>query len=228
MIDPGDARVVQSAIQRFDLELAAILITHHHLDHTGGVATLVAEHGVAAFGPHDLRIGSISDRVGDGDRLSLLEGAIKLCVLAVPGHTETHVAYYGDGILFPGDTLFSAGCGRLLGGTAAQLHASLTRLASLPPATRVYPTHEYTLANLAFARAVEPVNSARDCWQASVEAARAANRPSLPTTIGIEQEVNPFLRVDLPPIVAALEARSAAGPTALERFTALRAWKDVF
>jgi len=136
--------------------------------------------------------------------------------------------------LFPGDTLFSAGCGRLLGGTAAQLHASLNRLAALPEQTRVYPTHEYTLANLAFARAVEPsavepTNGTRDAWQATVESARAAGLPSLPTTIALERAINPFLRVDEPAIVAALATRSTdALASPLARFTALRAWKDVF
>lgn len=229
VVDPGDARVVQLAVDRQDLELEAILVTHHHADHIGGIAALLAAHLVPVFGPDDPRIGSISHKLFEGDRVSLLDGTLALSVIEVPGHTETHIAYLGAGILFPGDTLFSAGCGRLLGGSAAQLHASLTRLAQLPEATQVYPTHEYTLANLAFARVVEPHNARRDDWQAKVETARAAGLPSLPTTIGIEKDINPFLRVDTPEIVAALEARTPGAATSpLSRFAALRAWKDVF
>lgn len=229
VIDPGDAQVVQHGLARLGLTLEAILVTHHHMDHIGGVATLVANYGVPAFGPDDPRITAISQTVGEGDRLRFLDDAINLQVLAVPGHTETHIAYYADDLLFCGDTLFSAGCGRLLGGTAAQLHASLTRLAQLPPTTRVYPTHEYTLANLRFARAVEPINHHRDEWQARVEAARAQGKPSLPSTIAIENEINPFLRVDAPAVVTTLDSHSAVKLTnALDRFSALRAWKDIF
>lgn len=229
MVDPGDARVVRQGLARLGLELEAILVTHHHADHIGGIADLLAARPLPVFGPDDRRIAPISRTLTEGEHVRLLDGKLDLCVMEVPGHTETHIAYRGEGVLFPGDTLFSAGCGRLLGGTAAQLHASLSRLAALPEQTRVYPTHEYTLANLAFARAVEPTNGTRDAWQATVESARAAGLPSLPTTIALERAINPFLRVDEPAIVAALATRSTdALASPLARFTTLRAWKDVF
>ena len=150
-------------------------------------------------------------------------------VLEVPGHTATHIAYLAPGILFPGDTLFSAGCGRLLGGTAAQLHDSLGRLAALPGETAVYCTHEYTLANLAFAHAAEPENPEREAWESECRALREAGRPTLPSTIERERRVNPFLRTADPAVVEAIAAHSGERPaTSEECFAALRAWKDVF
>lgn len=229
VVDPGDATVVLEALADRALTLDAVLITHHHNDHIGGLAALTEAHPTKVFAPADARIPGKAHAVHEGDRIALLDGALSLTVMEVPGHTETHIAYHGEGLLFPGDTLFSAGCGRLLGGTAAQLHASLERLAALPGDTKVYPTHEYTLANLAFAAHVEPDNPERDAWHARARTLREAGEPTLPTTIATERAINPFLRTNQAGIRASLLARSDAAPgDALAAFTGLRAWKDVF
>lgn len=229
VVDPGDAEVVLEALAARALVLDAVLITHHHNDHIGGLEALVGAHPARVFAPADARIPGTAHAVRDGARIELLGGALTLAVMDVPGHTETHVAYHGGGLLFPGDTLFSAGCGRLLGGTAAQLHASLARLAALPGDTRVYPTHEYTLANLAFSAHVEPDNAARDAALAKARASREGGQPTLPTTIANECAINPFLRTTQAGIRASIRARMDADPgDDLATFTALRAWKDVF
>ena len=154
-------------------------------------------------------------------------------MLEVPGHTAGHVAYVGmdiePGLVFCGDTLFSAGCGRLFEGTPAQLGHSLARLAALPPDTRVYCTHEYTLSNLAFARAAEPDNAERDAWAAHCETLRARGEPTLPSTIARERTINPFLRCEQPGVIEAVAAHAGSRPQdALECLAALRAWKDRF
>ena len=229
VVDPGDAAVVEDYLARHELDLCAILLTHHHADHVGGVAELVASRDIPVFGPAAAKIPGTNRPVAEGDEAVLDRLGVRFRVLEVPGHTATHVAYVAPGILFPGDTLFSAGCGRLLGGTAAQLHASLGRLAALPGDTAVYCTHEYTLANLAFAHAAEPENPDRDAWEAECRALRAAGRPTLPSTIERERRINPFLRTSEPGVVAAVSKHSGARPTnAQECFAALRAWKDEF
>ncbi|MBV2263778.1 MAG: hydroxyacylglutathione hydrolase, partial [Thauera sp.] len=165
VVDPGDATPVEEALREHGLALAAILVTHHHPDHTGGIGALVASHRVPVYGPARESIAGVVHSVADGDEIHLPAPAIALRVLEVPGHTAGHVAYVGmdsePGLVFCGDTLFSAGCGRLFEGTPVQLGHSLARLAALPPDTRVYCTHEYTLSNLAFARAAEPDNAER-------------------------------------------------------------------
>lgn len=229
VVDPGDAAVVEDYINRHGLSLTAILITHHHADHTGGVLALTATRGIPVFGPASEDIAGVTHPVSEGGRVSLDALGISFDVLEVPGHTRTHIAYLAPGVLFPGDTLFSAGCGRLLGGTAEQLHASLQRLADLPAQTRVYCTHEYTLANLRFACAAEPENAERDDWQRHCERERAAGRPTLPSTIGQEKLINPFLRTDSDQVLGALTEHVGRRPAnGLECFTELRRWKDVF
>jgi len=228
-VDPGDAAVVERYLSEQGLRLVAILITHHHPDHVGGVLELVAGRDIPVYGPAAEAIDGVNRPVAEGDAVDLPELGARFATLEVPGHTRTHVAYLAPGVLFCGDTLFSAGCGRLLGGTAPQLHDSLRRLAELPADTAVYCTHEYTLANLAFARAAEPGNPARDAWQAECEALRAAGRPTLPSRIGREREVNPFLRTAEPGVIEAVAAHTGTRPAdSLACFTALRAWKDVF
>lgn len=229
VVDPGDAEVVEAYLREHGLDLVAILVTHHHPDHTGGLRALTAARRIPVYGPAGERIEHVSEAVAEGDMVVLPELELSLEVLEVPGHTKTHIAFHAPRLLFPGDTLFSAGCGRLLGGTAAQLHASLQRLAALPDDTAVYCTHEYTLANLVFSCEAEPDNSERDGWHETCRALRASGKPTLPTTIDREKRINPFLRTSAPGVVQAITARKGTKPSdALECFTALRAWKDVF
>src|SRR5581483_12154978 len=160
VVDPGDARPVIEYLDREGLSLVAIVNTHHHADHVGGNAELLKRWRVPVFGPKDPRIPEVTRALGDGDRITLPHFDIDFEVMEIPGHTRTHIAFYGGGMLFCGDTLFAAGCGRLFEGTPQQMHDSLTRLAQVPDSTRVYCGHEYTLSNIKFAKAAEPGNRA--------------------------------------------------------------------
>lgn len=226
VVDPGDAAPVLAALG--DAPPLAILLTHHHVDHIGGVTDLLARWpGTPVFAPHDDRIPQASQRVADGEQLAI--GDWRFAVLAVPGHTRSHVAYHGEGLLFCGDTLFSLGCGRLFEGTPTQMHTSLARLAALPGDTRVCCAHEYTLGNAAFALTVDPDNPALRERATAVRALRAAGRPTLPTPLAQERACNPFLRCDAPAVRAAAEAHAGHALTdAVAVFGALRAWKDGF
>ncbi len=231
VVDPGDAAPVQAALDTAGLRLSAILITHHHPDHTAGIAALVKRWPVPVYGPSAERdrIGGLTQALDDGDTLQLL--GVEFQVLAVPGHTSGHIAYYAPALssLFCGDTLFSAGCGRLFEGTPEQMHASLQRLAALPAETRIYCTHEYTLSNLAFALAVEPDNADIRTHRDHVESLRKHLQPSLPTNLTLERQINPFLRTDIPAVAAAAEHWSGQTcANAVSVFTQLRRWKDGF
>jgi hydroxyacylglutathione hydrolase len=228
-VDPGDAAPVLAELQRSGLALAAILLTHHHPDHIGGVPELLRHGAVPVIGPDDSRIAQRTLTVRDGERCELSDLGLSFEILQVPGHTLSHIAFWGHGALFCGDTLFSAGCGRMFEGTPTQMNASLNKLRNLPPDTRVYCGHEYTAANLRFAVTVDPANAAALDYQASVARVRANDQPTLPSSLGLEIQVNPFLRCDNPVVVTAAEVhagKSLASPA--DVFGVLRAWKDQF
>jgi len=228
VVDPGDAAPVEAAMAA-GLRPVAVLLTHHHNDHVGGAALLRERHGIRCIAPADPRIAAADQRVRDGDRVEVAELGLAFQVLEVPGHTRSHVAFAGAGVVFCGDTLFSLGCGRLFEGTPAQMHASLSRLAALPGDTLVCCGHEYTEANGRFARAVEPGNAAREEWLREVAARRARDEPSLPSTIATERAANPFLRCNEAAVRAACAARIGREPAdAVEALGVLREWKDGF
>ena len=237
VVDPGVAEPVMQVLQAQGLALRTILVTHHHADHVGGVAALRQATGATVYGPAYETIPEPATRVEGGARLQLL--GLDWQVLSIPGHTSGHIAYYcaavGDGasaapVLFCGDTLFSAGCGRLFEGTPAQMFDSLQQLAALPADTRVCCAHEYTLSNLRFAQAVEPNNAQLLHHAAHCHKLRAQGLPTLPSSIGLEREINPFLRCN---VVQVAQGASQFAPQLdtqhpLSVFTALRAWKNVF
>jgi hydroxyacylglutathione hydrolase len=228
-VDPGDAAPVIAELQRSGSSLAAILLTHHHPDHIGGVPELLRRWPVPVIGPDDARIAHRTRTAHDGAPCELPDLGLSFEILQVPGHTLSHIAFWGHGALFCGDTLFSAGCGRMFEGTPTQMNASLNRLADLPPDTRMYCGHEYTAANLRFALTVDPANGAARDYQGSVDRVRAQDLPSLPSTLGLERQINPFLRCNEAAVKAAAE-RHAGRPLAggADVFAVLRGWKDGF
>ncbi|MBK0393567.1 hydroxyacylglutathione hydrolase [Ramlibacter algicola] len=232
VVDPGDARPVLDYLAQAGLQLEAILVTHHHPDHVGGVNALRDATGAKVWGPAREAIPEPFERVSGGKTAAAL--GIEFQVIDVPGHTAGHVAYYaadvdGAPLLFCGDTLFSGGCGRLFEGTPAQMLASLDALAALPGDTRVCCAHEYTLSNLRFARAVEPSNDALRDYQARCEQLRSRGEPTLPASLGTERQVNPFLRVRVPEVARAASAFNGAPPgDDVAVFAAIRQWKNEF
>jgi hydroxyacylglutathione hydrolase len=227
IIDPGDAQPVEAALAKHHLQLRAILLTHHHHDHIGGVDELLKRHDVPVYAPHDERITRASHRVDDGDVVQFSAPSARFKVIAVPGHTTSHIAYSGEGVLLCGDTLFSMGCGRLFEGTPEQMLTSLDRLAALPGNTLVCCAHEYTAANGRFAQTVDPNNRSLAERQQKVAALRTQNRPSLPVTLSVEQATNPFLRTDSDAVIAWSQGQGVSGDR-IARFAALRASKDAF
>ena len=238
VVDPGDATPVLAYLERQGLTLRALLITHHHPDHTGGITRLLEaarEHGhqVPVYGPAGETIPGCDHPLQDGDTVALDAPALRFDVLHVPGHTLGHIAFFTRDtdapVLFCGDTLFAAGCGRLFEGTPAQMHASLQRLAALPAETRVCCAHEYTVSNLRFAQAVTPDDETVNQRLATMVNKRHAGEVTLPVTLAEERQSNPFLRT-AEPAVAASAARHAGQALDSEEavFAALRAWKDIF
>ncbi|MDN5753119.1 MAG: hydroxyacylglutathione hydrolase [Nitrosospira sp.] len=236
VVDPGDASPVLDYLQRENLELIAILNTHHHPDHVGGNAALLREFTVPVYGPANESIPTLTHRVkecrdheSEEGNAYLPEFSLTLRVLDIPGHTAGHIAYYGANLLFCGDTLFACGCGRLFEGTAQQMLDSLQKLADLPNETRIYCGHEYTLNNIRFARNVEPGNQALIEREAVVRKLREQNVPTLPSTIAMEKATNPFLRCNEPEIIRSAGSRAGkplSDPVSV--FAAIRDWKDHF
>ena len=229
VVDPGEARPVQDYLAKERLSLVAILATHHHPDHVGGIAELVARHKVPVFGPKGEPIPALTHPVGQGDSAEIPGLDASFSVLDIPGHTRAHVAYYGLGSLFCGDTLFACGCGRVFEGTPAQMLHSLTKLAALPDETKVYCGHEYTLANIKFARAVDPGNALLAAREERAQRLRDAGRPTLPSTLGEERATNPFLRCSEPVVIdSANKYLGSRIGDPVSVFAAIRDWKNRF
>ncbi len=233
-VDPGDAGPIMAALDAHKLTLTAILLTHHHPDHVGGVEALlkyVNDPDFPVYGPRHEQIAGITVKLGEGEPVTITEPALRFDVLDVPGHTRGHIAYVerSQGWLFCGDTLFACGCGRLFEGTPEQMTVSLGKLAALPPQTVVYCAHEYTLGNVRFALAAEPDNHALKERLATEEEKRTKNQPTIPTSIGLELQTNPFLRYREPHIIQGLQdAGRLEGSDPVAAFAALREWKNQF
>lgn len=227
VVDPGEAAPVLDYLAEQALSLSAILVTHHHADHTGGIGALLQHHPCPVFAPARDGIAETSVPLQDGDEVSLSDLALTLQVLGVPGHTHGHVAYYGAGALFCGDTLFGCGCGRLFEGTFQEMYDSLTRLSALPADTQVYSAHEYTETGIHFALTIEPGNAALHQRALAIGKARQAGQPTVPFTLAEELATNPFLRTQAAEVIAAA-SEHADHPLVqpVEVFTVLRQWRD--
>lgn len=231
VVDPGDAQPVLAALQQLGLQLQAILVTHHHSDHTGGVAALRQATGANVFGPAREIMPEPLTRLSGGEQLQAL--GLTFEVIDVPGHTAGHIAYFcaqvdDAPLLFCGDTLFSGGCGRLFEGSPVQMLASLDTLAALPDATRVCCTHEYTLSNLKFAGVVDPTNETLARYTASTQGLRQRQQPTLPSTLALERQINPFLRTRQAAVIQAAQGFDASAADEVRVFAALRQWKNEF
>lgn len=232
IVDPGDAAPVLAWLDANGVELTAILATHHHADHVGGIPVLRERYDVPVFGPAHEPIPARTHPLGEGDRIGVPGVDLLLSVLDIPGHTRGHIAYYTmspDPLVLCGDTLFAAGCGRIFEGTPEQMWSSLSKLAALDESTRVYCGHEYTLANLSFAAAVEPASKDIEIRVVHERDKRERGVPTLPSTIGAERATNPFLRAALPGVMARAAAHAGRPMRdAVDAFATLREWKNAF
>jgi hydroxyacylglutathione hydrolase len=232
VIDPGIASPVIDYLQTEKLQLGAILITHHHSDHTGGIAGLRQSSAVPVYGPGNEAIVEVTHPVRENDQIDFPQLPLRLTVMDIPGHTRGHIAYYGTdpfALVFCGDTLFSCGCGRIFEGSAQQMYQSLQKLSRLPEDTNIYCTHEYTLSNIRFARAVDPENRKLIQLEITAQQLRQQNIPTLPTPLLLEKAVNPFLRCDQQALIESAQQHAATTlPDPLSVFSVLREWKNNF
>lgn len=229
VIDPGDAGPVLEYLAAERLRLTAILATHHHGDHVGGIGDLLGHFDVPVYGPKNEPITTLTRSLAEGDRVDIPELAARFSVLEIPGHTRAHIAYYDAKRLFCGDTLFACGCGRVFEGTPQQMHVSLQKLAALPDETLVYCAHEYTLANIRFARAVEPGNAPLAERERTDARTRQEGRPTVPSSLAHEKATNPFLRCSRPEVIESASRYLGSRVTdPVQVFTAIRKWKNEF
>lgn len=228
VVDPGDADPVLEVLEQRGLNLLYILLTHHHYDHVGGVPVLLERYGATVFGPDDERIPFVDQVCREGDEVVLTALSVNFKVLEVPAHTRSHIAFFADGILFSGDTLFSLGCGRFFEGTPADMQMSLDKLAALPGGTRVYCAHEYTQANCRFALAVEPENQALQARSREIDTLRAKGKITLPALLGNELATNPFLRTRIDDVVAMAQKIDPEASPGVATMGVIRSWKDRF
>lgn len=234
LVDPGDAQVCIRYLEENDLILSSILITHHHQDHVGGIQSLKSyasnkQWKLTVYGPENDGIALLDIKLSENDKVELPELNCQLSVLELPGHTLGHIAYVNEQAVFCGDTLFSGGCGRLFEGTPKQMLTSLNKLSCLPDGTKVYCAHEYTQANLSFAKTVEPNNNTLEQYVGSVNELRSKNIKTIPSTIGLEKAINPFLRSEQNEIInSAKKFTDQDDLSTVEVFAAIRTWKDNF
>ncbi len=229
VVDPGQARPVHRFLEDNNLKLAGLLITHHHMDHVGGLVELQNKYKVPAWGPDDARISGDITVVNEGNIINLSALNTNLKVLFIPGHTLTHIGFYNDQWLFPGDTLFSLGCGRMFEGHPEMFVNTLNKIKSLPDKLKVYCGHEYTQANRDFAQVIEPNSSKLKVFSQQLDKIRSAKKTSLPSTIALEKKLNPFLRTDEAAIQQSVQAHCQTEINdTVSCFAALRKWKDEF
>jgi len=228
IVDPGQAGPVLEVLDETGLDLRYVLLTHHHPDHIGGVAALLDKYPAKVMGPADQRIPVVHQVCSDGDHVSLPELDVEFSVISVPAHTRSHIAFYSEPVLFPGDTLFSIGCGRFFEGTPADMQRSLDKLAVLPKETRIYSAHEYTASNCAFALEVEPDNPQLLARAEQVTRLRAAGKITLPAILGDELAANPFLRTREKQVLEAARGIDPGATPGIPVMAVIRAWKDRF